>query len=386
MSWETIRVDKICRLVRGSSPRPKGDPRYYGGDVPRLMVQDLTRDGKLVTPQIDFLTQEGAKLSRPVPAGTVVMVVSGKVGQVARLAVDACIHDGFVGFLDLDTQRIDPDFLVLWLEASRHLHDKNVSGAIWKNLTTTQIKKMQVPAPPLDEQRRIAAILDKADALRRQRRAALAKLDTLLQATFLDLFGDPVTNPKGWPAVKLGELGKWRSGGTPSRSKPHYFEGTIPWLSSGELEQLYTFDSNEHISDLAVEESSVKMIEPESLLLGMYDTAALKSTITKVECTCNQAIAFSKLDDSIVNTLFVYFAIQTSKEHFRRLQRGVRQKNLNLTMIRAITLPLPPLSLQNQFADVVGKYESIQRQLSNAENKTANLFHALQQRAFRGEL
>jgi len=75
--WQTQRVSDICDLVRGSSPRPKGDPRYFGGPVPRLMIEDITRDGWWVTPRVDSLTFEGARLSRPVKAGTVVMAVRG---------------------------------------------------------------------------------------------------------------------------------------------------------------------------------------------------------------------------------------------------------------------------------------------------------------------
>ena len=93
--WQISTISDIARVIRGSSPRPKGDPRYYGGEVPRLMVADITRDGKYITPTIDFLTEEGAKKSRPVPAGTFVLVCSGTkeaVGLPGLLAVDACIH------------------------------------------------------------------------------------------------------------------------------------------------------------------------------------------------------------------------------------------------------------------------------------------------------
>ncbi len=146
--WPVARIDSICRIVRGSSPRPQGDARYYGGPIPRLMVADLTRDGWLVTPRIDSLTNEGAKLSRPVPAGTVVMAVSGNVGLTSILAVDACIHDGFVGLLDLDLSAVAPHFLQALLTLLKATHEQRKAGAIFQNLTTTDIKAMEVPLPP----------------------------------------------------------------------------------------------------------------------------------------------------------------------------------------------------------------------------------------------
>jgi type I restriction enzyme S subunit len=160
---KTYRVDELCKLVRGSSPRPQGDPRYFGGSVPRLMVADLTRDGWSVTPRIDSLTEEGAKKSRPVNAGTVVMAVSGNPGLVSKLAVDACIHDGFVGFTELDEQICRPSYLLALMHMSKAAHDKNKAGAIFVNLKTDDIKAMNLPIPSMQAQFTFEKFLIKLD-------------------------------------------------------------------------------------------------------------------------------------------------------------------------------------------------------------------------------
>jgi len=97
--WEVSKLSILGDIIRGASPRPKGDKRYYGGEIPRLMVEDVTRDGKFVIPQVDFLTAEGAKRSRPCKKGTLTIVCSGTVGVVSFLGTDACIHDGFLARL-----------------------------------------------------------------------------------------------------------------------------------------------------------------------------------------------------------------------------------------------------------------------------------------------
>ena len=163
--WPTMRVDELCTIVRGSSPRPQGDPRFYGGPVPRLMVADLTRDGRLVTPMIDSLTEEGAKKSRPIEAGTVVMAVSGNVGLTSVLAIDACIHDGFIAFKELDAHKVKPAFLCELMMFLKSTHASRQAGAIFQNLTTSQIKEMEIPIPSLALQDKFLSISRKATEL-----------------------------------------------------------------------------------------------------------------------------------------------------------------------------------------------------------------------------
>ncbi len=152
--WDKVKVEKISTLVRGSSPRPQGDKRYYGGAIPRLMVSDVTRDGMHTTPKTDFLTDAGAKLSRPMKAGEVVMAVSGNPGLPSILSVDACIHDGFVGFREL-SPRVLPEYLYYIFLYQKEANNRQSVGAVFKNLTTDQIKQFDIPVPPLEAQRQV---------------------------------------------------------------------------------------------------------------------------------------------------------------------------------------------------------------------------------------
>jgi type I restriction enzyme S subunit len=248
------------------------------------------------------------------------------------------------------------------------------------------LKRIEVVVPPLLEQRRIAAILDQADTLRAKRREALAELDQLTQSIFIEMFGDPARNTKYLSLIPLGDIGKWQSGGTPARTNDAYFSGSVPWFSSGELEGMYVFESIEKITKKALSETSAKPVPRGALMLGMYDTAALKASIAGVDCSCNQAIAFASLDQSTVESTYVYYAICIGREHFRRLQRGVRQKNLNLEMIRQINIPLPPIELQKRFATHVKQLATESNLHLRALSEFNSLFSSLQHRAFRGEL
>ena len=175
--WKEVRLGDIGRVIRGASPRPQGDPRYFGGPIPRLMVQDVTRDGKWVTPQIDSLTEEGAALSRPCTAGTLTIVCSGNVGVVSLLAVDACIHDGFLALVDIDESIAVKDFIFHSLSTLRQkLENGATHGGVFTNLTTSVINEFEIRCPFTAEQQRIADCLTSIDDLIT---TATKELDTL---------------------------------------------------------------------------------------------------------------------------------------------------------------------------------------------------------------
>lgn len=159
--WPVIKLGEVCEIVRGSSPRPAGDPKYFGGNIPRLMVADLTREGMYVTPQIDFLTDDGAKLSRPMFKGELVMAVSGQPGLCAILNVDCCIHDGFAGFHNLDVSKFNIIFLYYLLSHLRVAHNNQSVGAVFKNLKTDQLREFSISLPPLEVQQ---TIVDKIES------------------------------------------------------------------------------------------------------------------------------------------------------------------------------------------------------------------------------
>lgn len=185
--WKRVSVSDIGRVIRGASPRPKGDPRYYGGSVPRLMGADVTRDGKYVIPSIDFLTETGAKLSRPVPAGTLTIVCSGVVGVPSILSVDACIHDGFLAIVDISSECMT-EYLFYYFKPLQQLLDSSAThGGIFTNLTTEILKDFPVSLPPLEKQREIVSDLRSIDTCRNVLIAKEKKIEFLLNSISSDL-------------------------------------------------------------------------------------------------------------------------------------------------------------------------------------------------------
>jgi type I restriction enzyme, S subunit len=217
--WEVKALGSIGSVIRGSSPRPKADKRFYGGNVPRLMVEDVTRDRKFVTPSIDFLTLEGAKRSRPCKRGTLTVVCSGTpavVGLPSFLAVDACIHDGMLALTNL-APTVDPDYLFHRLTSRQEqLYAAATHGGTFVNLTTTGFGAFTIALPPTtEEQRALAGVLSDVDALIGAMDQLIAKKRDLKLAAMQQLLTGHQRLPGfsgTWEVKRLGEVGRFCKG------------------------------------------------------------------------------------------------------------------------------------------------------------------------------
>ena len=286
-----------------------------------------------------------------------------------------------------DQEKLDSRYLFHWVRSSAFIKSmiKQATGANYPAVSDSIIKNDLFPAPPLPEQKRIAAILDKADQLRQKRQQAINLADEFLRSVFLEMFGDPVTNPKGWEIKTFADLGNWTSGGTPSRTKPDYFTGNIDWYSARELNTRYLNGSIEKITEEALRSSAAKLVPAGSMFVGMYDTAAFKISILTKDSASNQACANIVVNKN-VDIEWFYTYVEISKEHYLRQRRGVRRQNLNLGMIKAFELPLPPIEQQQKFAEVAKKVVRVRNKCCATGLKSDNLFNSLSQKAFAGQL
>ena len=162
MSVKWVKLGDVVDVIRGASPRPKGDPRYFGGTIPWVMISDVTREpGKYLSKTREGVTPEGANRSRLLKSGTLILSNSGTVCVPKILAVDGCIHDGFVAFPDLPST-IDKTFLYHYFNFIRpRIIRDNKQGITQVNLNTTIVKDIAFPLHPIELQQRILAEIEK---------------------------------------------------------------------------------------------------------------------------------------------------------------------------------------------------------------------------------
>ena len=289
--------------------------------------------------------------------------------------------------------RLNGQYLARWLHLQFQIGRFKSMCRQWVNQATVNresLLAMCLPLPPIEEQKRIAAILDEADALRVKRRESVAQLDALLQSTFLDMFGDPVTNPMGWECMPFNKIGRFLSGSTPSKERTDYWGGLIPWVSPKDMKVTRINDAIDHVTDLAFEETNLKVVEPRCVLIvvrGMILAHSFPVAVNQVPVAINQDMK-AIVPLTKVNVLFLLECISLLKRQILSevSTAGHGTKRLDSEAMKKILVPLPPLSLQRRFASIVEAAERQKARLRAHLDELDALFSSLQSRAFNGEL
>jgi type I restriction enzyme S subunit len=244
------------------------------------------------------------------------------------------------------------------------------------------LQEIMIPLPPIEEQRRIASILDAADALCTKRRQALVKLDTLTQAIFIDMFGDPVSNSNGWPKLPLSELGRVVTGKTPPSAKSGMFSDEVPFVTPGDLES-----GDPSVRWLSKEGASHSRVVP----AGSTLVCCIGATIGKVgqaitECAFNQQINAVDWDRSVILPAYGTKVMKSFRQEIARLGASTTLPLLKKTSFEKVEIPVPPMKFQVEFQFLSEALAQCWTRLTVQSAVFEKLFATLQHRAFRGEL
>ena len=368
------------------------------GDYPVAKVGDISRvgrSGEAVISAADHYIDEGdlARLrARPIPPGSVLFA---KIGEAIRhnhrvIAGCALLVDNNA-MAAIPTRRVESRYLYHFLRTVDFYG--LTSATTVPALRKSELERLSVPLPPLPEQRRIAEILDKADALRAKRRIALALLDTLTQSIFVDMFGDPATNPKGWPISRVGAVAKQIRGVTYSKGEgaKEPKAGFLPILRAGNIAagdivmDDLVFVPAERVAEEQLLRSSDVLIATSSGSLHVVGKAARVQDDMPVGfgAFCKVLRPGSEVDPT-------FFAAFFSTQHYRRrvsqLAAGININNLRKEHLDNFQLPRPPRDLQRAFAAIIAATIACRASSRGSLSLLNALFASLQHRAFRGEL
>lgn len=279
-------------------------------------------------------------------------------------------------------------FYFLRQENVRKYAKRRMTGSAGQQrVPSTVLEEFELSLPStIEEQKRIAAILDKADCLRRRRRYAQQLSDTFLQSAFVEMFGDPAKNPKEWKLVKLetlGELDRGRSKHRP-RNASHLFGGVYPFVQTGDVANSagYIRGYKQTYSEAGLKQS--KLWCQGTLCITIAANIAKTGVLTFNACFPDSVVGFSP--NKRTNTEFIQQWFSFKQKNLEETAPESAQKNINLEILRGLDVPLPPLELQENFAHIVQRFERLRAQQREAARQAEHLFQTLLHQAFSGRL
>lgn len=262
-----------------------------------------------------------------------------------------------------------------------------VKDVAYPSVRLPDIEQMEIPLPPLDEQRRIAAILDQADALRRKRRETLERLRLLEKASFIKVVGDPMINDRGWPTRRIGDVGAVVTGNTPPRSESGNYGNHIDWIKSDNLNnaEYFATRSAEQLSETGAKRAR---IAPSGSILvtciaGSPDCIGNAAMLDRPAAFNQQINAILPKD---IDPHFLYAQIRLFKKIIQRSSTNSMKGMVNKSKFESIEIITPPSEVQRELCELLGSIRSSQNAAMVQLLKLDALFASLQHRAFRGEL
>ncbi|WP_165670759.1 restriction endonuclease subunit S [Metapseudomonas otitidis] len=393
MSWPVVSLGEIFDIARGGSPRPIDAFITEEPDgVNWVMIGDASSGGKYISSTRKKIRKEGVPKSRMVYSGDFLLTNSMSFGRPYIMRTSGCIHDGWL-VLKKKNASVDEEFFyhLLGSDLVYQEFSRRAAGATVKNLNIDLVQKVEVVFPPLGEQKRIAAILDKADALRAKRRKALEQLDALAQAIFIEMFGDPLDGEFRWPTVSLQNLIEKESSicygvVQPGNDDP---DG-VPLIRAGDLkDEILSCKGFKRISKEVDEKHARSKIQGDELLLSCVGNVGAVALASKAIKGANIARAVCRIPaSSLINRdyLAAYLRSPFSQSYFQAQVRTVAQPTLNIKQITELDVALPPLDAQEKFSRIIGVIKEKRRLLEGNMKTLDALFSSLQHRAFRGEL
>lgn len=390
MAWKTARLEEVAQVMGGGTPS-RTEKAYFGGGIAWATPTDITAlDQLYISKTKETITEAGLQSSsaKLMPAGAVLLTSRATIGFTAVSQVPICTNQGFINFIC--GHELVPEYLAYWLRTQKAKMIQHAGGTTFKEIGRGTIKKFEIPVPPLPEQHRIADLLTRADGIVRLRREAEKKAAELIPALFLDMFGSPAMNPKGWPVATIGELltdgpqnGLYKHGS-------HYGEGTpilrIDAFYDGQVRDLKTLKR----VTLSPDECARFRLRPRDLIINRVNSPEYLGKSTIIPALDEDTVFESNMmrltfDEARVLPEYVIELLQTAhaKAHFlSKAKHAINQSSINQQDVKSLGVPIPTLSIQRGFVGKVGQARSIQSQQSTATTKAKATFNALLAQAF----
>ena len=384
---KTVRLGDVCNIVSGGTPSRSKTEYWQDGTIPWIKIGNIK--GKYVFEADEYITQAGMDSSsaKMLPKGTILYTIFATLGEVGILDFEACTNQAIAGISIRDSSELQPDYLYYCLKSKKNYANGIGRGVAQNNINMSILRDYMVPLPTIEHQNEIVSILDKASTVITLHQQQLARLDNLIKARFVEMFGDPISNEKGWNTRPLLSMGSCKNG-----MNFHYddFGVEINCLGVGDFKDYSIIADTALLSTVSLKE----MPSPEYLLQD-DDIVFVRSNGNKKMVGRSVAVypgavptTFSgfciryRRDDDTVITPYLLRVLKAESMRQKMYGRGANIQNLNQQTLSSLDIPVPPKAMQEQFAAFIVQIDKSKFAVQQALEKAQLLLDSLMQQYF----
>ena len=287
--------------------------------------------------------------------GDILISVRAPIGDMNIANEDCCIGRGLAAIRLNKSDIVDINYLYHYLSATVEFLQEQGTGSTFKAINKTTLEGIEIPCPSIEKQKNIAKLIIEIKTSIQYKKAELFALNELVKSRFIEMFGDPLSNSKGYDLSDYGSLFELNAGGTPSKNKPEYWEnGNISWIGSNMCQDTILYENDgKYITELGFNNSSARMFPKNTVLVALVGATIGKTALLKFETTTNQnVLGIRGIEESGNNPYFVFYYTQGLHKFFMDISDGgfaMASKGF----ISKLPFPIVDISLQNDFADFV---------------------------------
>ena len=374
--WEIKKLGEVCEIQGGSTPKRTESSFWDNGTYPWFTIEDIREQGHIILDTKQKITKVAWDKMRIFPKDTILLCCTASLGEYAITQIPLSSNQQFNGLMIKDRNYLSPMYLMHYCSTLKNTLLSLSGKATIDFVSAEKVRQIPISIPPLAVQEKIVAELDCLSGIIEKKKQQLKELDALAESIFYTMFGDPITNEKGWKVKKLGDIGKVITGNTPStKDEENYSSKDYCFVKPSDIGKDYV--TNIEKTEFYISEKA--FFQSRKLCIGSVLTTCIgiigKVGVLKVDATCNQQINAILPNDNYISE-YIAWAIYLIKGVIEDIANAPVVPIINKGEFSNIMIPIPPIELQQEFASKIEAIEKQKALIKQSITETEELFNS----------
>ncbi|MCT7591739.1 restriction endonuclease subunit S [Aliarcobacter butzleri] len=381
--WKIEELNNCGKIITGKTPSKKIDEYWNSNDISFIKPDDFDKNRIIYFEKgKDFISQKGFEKAVKIPSNSVLTTCIGNIGNVLINKFEATINQQINAIIP--NENINFKYLAYAIKKIKPILVDRANAPVVPIINKTDFGKFSIPIPLLQQQEKIVKVLDLTSNLIEKQKELLEKYDLFLKSKFIEMFGDPISNPMGWEVVKLGNYGTLARGKSAHRPRnaPFLYGGKYPFIQTGDITKkgsIYLRDFKQTYSEEGIKQS--KLFSENTIAITIAANIG-DAKVLSFDCYFPDSV----VGFNVEIPLFVVYLLSFYKYKLEQESTQTAQKNINLQVLNNLDVIKPEIELQNKFASIVEKIETIKEKENQKLKQFEDLHNSMMNKAFKGEI